>query len=562
VSSSPTAKPARTPVTSKRAEKAGPGPHEAEPADPSALLASLARPDFYPNHPAAVGLRETHISWVFLAGDLAYKLKKPLVLPFLDYGTPERRRQMCLEEVRLNRRLASDIYLGVRGVARSEDGYVLTEAENPDAIEFLVEMRRYDEARTVAAALRRGELTRGGVATVAQTLAKFHAGCPAAPTTAHGSQQIEREVGRNIEELLVATSLSADREQVRLLARFLTAFIAGHEPDLDLRSSSGLIRECHGDLRAEHVLLGPPVRVVDCVEFDPSLRTLDVADDLAFLVMELASLGGERFASELVERYREAGGDCGADPLLAFFAAHRAMVRAKVLLTRAAQLPPLSAAHGHQSARARELLALADRFSWRARQPLVIVVCGVPASGKSTLGSALAHAAGLPVLSSDVIRKRLAGIGPFQTASPEHYRGEFSHATYRELGLRAAATVSEHGGAIVDATFRRRSDRDAFAHAFDAPASVLFVECLVPTPVLLSRGLRREQQRHRTSDAGLAVVVRERERWEPLDEVSPGLHLPLRTDRPVEETLENLRALLDSRLAGAAERRLAPSPTQ
>jgi uncharacterized protein len=556
MSPSPTVEPAHTPSPSRRrAEPAAP-PHRARAPHWSALRASLARPDFYPHHPGAVELRETHISCVFLAGGLAYKLKKPLVLPFLDYGTPERRRQMCLEEVRLNRRLAPDVYLGVRGVSRSDEGFALTDAEDPQAIEFLVEMRTYDENRTLSAALNRGELTREEVANVGRTLAGFHVGCPAS-RGAGGARQIEREIGRNVEELARVTSLRADRDQLRVLARFLTAFIAGHEREFDRRSGAGLTREGHGDLRAEHVLLGSPVRVVDCVEFDRSLRTLDVADDLAFLVMDLASLGGERFAAELVDRYREAGGDCGSDPLLAFFAAHRALVRAKVLLTRAAQLPCRSAAHGHASAQARELLVLADRFSWQARRPLVIVVCGVPASGKSSLGSALAHTAGLPMLSSDRIRKSLAEIGPFQRASAEHYRDEFSRTTYRELGLRAAAAVTRQGGAVVDATFRRRADRDAFARAFRRAASPVFVECLVPEGVLLARGRRRAQEHSRVSDADLAVVQRERGRWEPLDEVSAGAHLALRTDRPTEDILADLRALLDSRLAACADR----SPT-
>lgn len=557
MSPSPTVEPAHTPSPSRRRDDPAAPPHRARAPHWSALRASLARPDFYPHHPGAVELRETHISCVFLAGDLAYKLKKPLVLPFLDYGTPERRRQMCLEEVRLNRRLAPDIYLGVRGVAQSDDGFVLTDAEDPQAIEFLVEMRTYDENRTLSAALNCGELTREQVANVGQTLAGFHLGCAVASRGAGGARQIEREIGRNVEELSRVTSLRADRDQLRVLARFLTAFVAGHELELDRRAGSGLIRECHGDLRAEHVLLGSPVRVVDCVEFDRSLRTLDVADDLAFLVMDLASLGGERFATELVDRYREAGGDCGSDPLLAFFAAHRALVRAKVLLTRAAQLPCRSAAHGHASAQARELLVLADRFTWRARQPLVIVVCGVPASGKSTLGSALAHTAGLPMLSSDRIRKSLAEIGPFQRASAEHYRDEFSRTTYRELGLQAAAAVTRQGGAVVDATFRRRADRDAFARAFRHAASPVFVECLVPEAVLLARGRRREHERNRISDADLAIVQRERGRWEPLDEVSPGAHLPLRTDRPTEDILADLRALLDSRLVASGARRPA-----
>ena len=263
------------------------------------------------------------------------------------------------------------------------------------------------------------------------------------------------------------------------------------------------------------------VSIVDCVEFDPELRTLDVADDLAFLVMDLAALGGDRYIGALVTAYREAGGDCGDDRLLAFFAVHRALVRAKVLLVRAAQHPPRSAAHGHASAQARDLLGLAKRFAWRARLPLVIVVCGVPGSGKSHLAAALAGESGLRRLSSDVIRKRLAGLPPTSRAPAANYTTAASRATYAELGRQAAAEVACSGGALVDATFRHREDRAAFAAAFDAAAPLLFAECTAPPDVLTARAIERERDPLRVSDATLAVVLREQHAWAPLDDVAP-----------------------------------------
>jgi predicted kinase len=296
------------------------------------------------------------------------------------------------------------------------------------------------------------------------------------------------------------------------------------------------------------VLLKPTVSVVDCVEFDPDMRTLDVADDLAFLVMDLAALGGERFASRLIDAYRAAGGDCGRDAVVAFFAAHRALVRAKVLCVRAAQQPPTGAAHGHASAQARDLLGLAEHFSWQARLPLAIIVCGVPASGKSYLARALADVSQLPHLSSDVTRKRLAGVARLGRAPQEVYRPEWSARTYAELGRLAAREVSIRGGAIIDATFRHLVDREAFVAAFATGAPTLFVECNAPPAVLAARAADRERDRARVSDADLEVVMRERSTWEPLDEIPGSAHLTLRTDRPVEEIVEDVRAVLDRRL--------------
>jgi aminoglycoside phosphotransferase family enzyme/predicted kinase len=513
--------------------------------EPDELRAALERD----SGGSPVDVRETHISWVFLAGERAYKLKKPLVLPFLDYGTPARRREMCAEEVRLNRRLAPHLYLGVRATVRTPSGVALADAEDPRAIDYVVEMLRYDENRTLAATLDRGELRQPDMAEVARTLARFHAGCESADGDEYGARGVEGGVDRNVEELLEVTEIRSERQQIRSLARFMSAFVGARWEELEARAARGLIRECHGDLRAEHVVLDTPVSVVDCVEFDVTLRTLDVADDLAFLVMDLAALGGERFGARLVDAYRAAGGDSGDDALLAFFAVHRALVRAKVLLVRAAQHPPASAAHGHASAQARDLLGVAERFAWHARLPLAVVICGVPASGKSHLAAALAESARLPHISSDLVRKQLAGIPPTERAGAEHYGDDFSRATYAELGRRAASAVATDGGALVDGTFRRRLDRAAFADAFADAGPLQFIECVAPARVLADRASKRRRDPARVSDATLEIVMRERDAWEPLDEVPAQRHLALRTDRPVESILADRLALLNERLS-------------
>jgi uncharacterized protein len=513
---------------------------------------ALTRPETYPHRPACVEVHETHISWVFLAGELAYKLKKPLVLDFLDYGTPARRREMCTAEVRLNRRLAPDLYLGVRGVALAGDGVELTDEADSHAVDFVVEMSRYDEDQTLAAKLARGELCRRDVVEVGRLLARFHEGARRVAPDGAPVLTAERRFERNLQELLGNVEQRSEIERVQSLERFAHAFVTAHARTFGARASRGQVRDGHGDLRAEHVLLGDRVRIVDCVEFDPGLRELDVADDLAFLVFDLAARGGERFAECLVRAYREAGGNPGPDSLIAFYAAYRALVRAKVALVRGAQLPGASAEHGQQSAHARDLISLAERFAWKARRPLAIVVGGLPASGKSHLAHALAELSGLPHLSSDVIRKRLAGLRPTERAPGETYGADWNERTYAELGSRASDALAENGGAIVDATFRHRDDRRAFTAALGPCRRMVFIECQAPRAILAWRAAHRVHDRDRISDAGPDIVLREQSSWEPLDEVPPSAHLALRTDRPVEQITGDVLALLDRRLVELA----------
>ncbi len=512
------------------------------------LLSALLDPGFWPHAPAAVELHETHISWVFVADELAYKVKKPLRLPFLDYGTLERRHEMCRQELLLNRRLAPDYYLGVRAIVRDGAGALaLAAEEDPGAVEYVVEMRAIPQRRTLDRLLASGEVGAAEIARIGERLARFHAEAePAA------------DPGASVPRLLDALeeNLTTTREQAsgaiaepRLAAAedFTAAFVPGVVGELERRAAAGLVRDGHGDLRAEHVLVTDPVQVYDCIEFDPGLREIDVAADLAFLLMDIERLGAGERAGELLDAYRRAGGEPGDARLLAFLCAYRAWVRAKVALF---DPDPESGA-----LRAADRHALGHRFAWRARLPFALVVCGVAASGKSTLAAELAAISGLPVLDADTTRKRLAGLGPTERAGPEHYTEEFSRRTYRELGAAAAAELAGAGGAIIDATARRREDRDALRAGLgegELEAPLLFARCEAPDSVLVERARARELEPGRVSDADVEVVRRQLGSFEPLDEVAPGRVTAVDTERPAAEQVRVVEALLDAEASGPA----------
>jgi len=510
----------------------------------------MRSPDFYTHAPASVEVVESHISWVFLAGDRAFKLRKPVVFPFLDYGTAERRREMCEEELRLGRRLAPGLYLGVRPVVRSDGGWAWGASGEPGE-EHVVEMRRFDESRTLAALVGRGEADAALMRSVARHVATFHQTAEPAPPGSFDAGAVLATVSENFGTLLPYADALGARE-LAAAHRFAVAFLHARHEQLEDRATRGFVRDCHGDLRAEHVILeGDSVEVFDPVEFDPALRRIDVSADLAFLAMDLVAAGADDLAGTLISEYESVGGDHGGRSLLFFYAAYRAWVRAKVACLRAGELAP--AERARPLTEARHFAELARRLAWRARDRPVIVICGASATGKTYLAERVASVSGVPRISSDVVRKQLAGLAPEQRAPESEYSEEMSVRTYRELGARAAG---ESHGAIVDATFRRSAHRAAFAEAFDGQA--LFVECLAPAAVVAERAARRELDPKRVSDATAEIAALQRAEFEPLDEVTPGAHLALRTDRPVDELLAELEAWLDARLMPRGDSTVRP----
>lgn len=564
--------------------------HGADDSD-SELLRALALPSTYPGHPV-VTVRETHASWVFLAGDCAYKVKKPLALGFLDYSTLALRHGACREEVRVNRALAADIYLGVLAIVRGRDGYRLADEDASGALEYAVAMRRFRERDTLAGTIAAGDLTHAHVVAVARRLAEFHR---AAPVVAEWRPERVREMWRaNVNELRDVPHPDAWR--IDVLDTFGDALLARYAHELSRRGLAGLARDGHGDLRCEHILLEPDVRVVDRIEFDPELRRTDVACDLAFLAMDLEALGQVRASRELYGAYRHAGGlRLGSAQLRAFYAAHWALVRAKVALIAASEHRG-----GREAAQAALVLrrrvlglfALAERLCWRARSPVALVICGPAASGKSTLAVELARRSGFPLVSSDRVRKRLAGFGDAHApAGPEHYTARFTRATYEQLAHDALVALGDDGsggggggssrgdddssggdgcagepddgdtgGVIVDATCRSRPDRALlFERLHRAGLTRIVVHCTVPLEVALERATRRMGDPARVSDATPEIVAAQFRAWDALDELAPMEVLALDTAgppaRPLDDQVAEVALAVDRRIDGCMAER-------
>lgn len=515
------------------------------------VVQALGDPAMYPGRPA-VQVHETHASWVFVAGERAYKIKKPVRLAFLDYGTLARRRAACREEVAVNRELAPGIYLGVRAILYGPGGFRFAPEESPGAVEYAVVMRRFEEAHTLLGAIQASSLTRSHIQQVAECLAEFHQRSPA--LAADRPEQLLDSWRLNMREIERLPFPS--RWQVETMRGFGETFVAAHTRELERRVERGLVRDGHGDLRCEHVLLGPQVRVVDRIEFDPALRQMDVARDLAFLAMDLEAHGRRWAARELARAYRHAGADPGSERLGCFYSAYWALVRAKVALIAAGTHH--GALRRRERAQAERLWGLAERLCWRARGPVVIVVCGPAASGKSTLASHLARHSRLPVVSSDVLRKRLAGVELSERARPEHYTQEFTRAVYLSLAREALARLEGRGGVIVDATCHTRRERAAlFAVLRRDGVSFLAVQCQVTLQTALARAARRMQSPERVSDATPEVVAAQFDRFQALDELPEECVLAADCEQSVEAQMAALTRAVDRQIGLRASRRRA-----
>jgi len=515
------------------------GPAGAAPDSLPRALCALTDPATY-GSVAPITVHETHASWVFVGEQRALKVKKPVSLGFLDYGSLERRRHACEQEVRVNRALAPGIYLGVRAIVRDGSGLALLAADAKGAIEYGVEMELVPDRDTLTGVIAEGGLRPAHVDAIARRLAAFHRG---APRVDGGDAASLLEMWRrNLDEL--ATAASAVGWSAPVSHAFARGFARRNEAQLQERRRGGMIRDGHGDLRCEHVVVRPRVAVIDRIEFDPALRRGDIAFDLSFLTMDLEAQGQGWAARELVECYRAIGLDPGSEELLCFYGAHHALVRAKVAAIAA----------GQRHAPEREVLLeqatamwlLAERMCWRARAPLAVVICGLPATGKSTLATALAARAGWELVSSDAVRKRAAGIAPAERGPEELYDDAATERTYGLLTRAAVRGLRERRGVILDATCRSRAVRrpllEALAHT---GAETLLVRCVVPAEVALTRAAARAGHAGQVSDADPRVVSELQESFEALDELDPARVLVLDTRSPMEEQLQAVAARAD-----------------
>jgi aminoglycoside phosphotransferase family enzyme/predicted kinase len=493
-------------------------------------------------------LVQTHISYVLLAGDFVYKIKKPLDMGFLDYSTLGKRRFYCRQEVVLNSRLCSDTYLGVVPIRESEDGVHF--GGEGKIVEYAVHMRRLPEERMMHRLLECGKVTPAMVRRVADRLAEFHANVETSKKIAeYGGWAIGYAWDENIEQWAPYVGDTISEEQDRILTAYGEAFFARYRKLLKSRVKNRRIRDCHSDLRSDAVCFVNGVCIMDCVEFNRRIRYVDVTRDVGFLAMDLDFREHSALGEAFVRRYVKASGDPEVRELIDFYKAYNACVRGKVDGFRLSQ--PEIPESEKRSARkaARRYFELACEYAKSLPPAMLVITCGLPATGKSTLAQSVAEASGMSYYSSDVVRKDLVGIKASEHRYEKYDRGiygpKFHDRTYAALLKRARSDLEAGRSVVLDASYIRREHRKAAqALAKEVGAQFACVRTTADEELVKKRLSERLEEGGDPSDARWVIYTGQKRRFQKPSEVPEDRLIEIDSGKRIASQVKTVLAAL------------------
>jgi aminoglycoside phosphotransferase family enzyme/predicted kinase len=511
---------------------------------------ALHEPATYPEPTSTVEVRETHISLVFLTDHYAYKVKKPVNLGFLDFSTLEQRRFFCEQELALNRRLSSDVYLEV--VALHQDGNRYSFDGHGPVVEYALKMRRLPADCSLQALLRHGKDSSELMETLAQHLAVFHHAHPLPATTDYyGSlAHVQEDWTENFAQTAEHIGHTLSQHTYDRVQCAVHTFMTQHAAWFAQRVENGCIRDGHGDLRAEHVYYEwerGQLQIIDCIEFNQRFRYIDVASDIAFLAMDLERLGAPDMAHHFVRAYVQAAGDVPLYRLLDFYRCYRAYVRGKVTSMRLHTVPPEKREPLRQQAES--YFIMAARYAARCTQPLLLLTAGLIASGKSTVAEGVAAVLDLELFSSDRVRKELAGVPPQASQRAAYGQGLYSatdtQRTYEALAALARHSLQQGHAVVLDASFAKRAERQRLAAiAQEVGAHCCLLECRAPESVIRARLRAREQSTGMLSDAREDILTQFQRDYEPIQESEFACHVRLETTQSIEHCVQQALAAI------------------
>jgi aminoglycoside phosphotransferase family enzyme/predicted kinase len=518
-----------------------------------AHVRALLRPEAYPNAPSEVRLVQTHVSYVLLAGDEVFKLKKPVDLGFCDFTTLAKRKRNSEAEVRLNRRGAPEgVYRGVERVVRdAKGGYRI--GGRGTVVDYAVRMKRLPQDRMMDVMLARDEVDFDMVGRVAARLAELHGQAEAGPriTRAGGYATQQRNWRENLDSLPHFTGRTLPQARYETVRGFAEDTLGEEETLLRRRAREGWIRDCHGDLRSDAVCFDPELPgglcIYDCIEFNDRFRYSDTGLDAAFLAMDLDYRGRSDLSDLFIGLYAPAVGDKELPVLLNYFKCYRAVVRGKVesLLLDDAGVSTKDKAAAKK--RATAYFKLAEGYARKTHPQRLVLVTGPSGSGKSVLAGVLAARLGAVLLSTDMVRRETQDVSKERPGLDGGvYTEESREAVYREIERQAARYLRQGRAVVVDGTYVERRQREPLL-GIVGKTPFLLVECTAPDEVVRQRQLRREGEAWTTSQGRFEVYLAQKQRYEAPDEVPASQRLVLDTTQALSKQIEAVERKLASK---------------
>lgn len=501
------------------------------------LIKGLQNPALYDHPVDKFEVIETHISWVLLTGDYVYKIKKPVNFGFLDFSTLEKRHFYCEEELRLNRRLAPQLYLDVVTIYGSEAHPRLNSViENNDVIEYAVKMRQFPQSVQLDRLLEKGELDNSVMDKLANKVAQFHLSIPPADKTSNYGdvEHIQQPVLENFTQIRRCIDDQMMTSLLDKLEHWTQQQLQKHSVTIKLRKTHGYVRECHGDMHLRNIALWhDEIVIFDCIEFNENFYRIDVMSEIAFLVMDLEARQQDLLAQRFLNSYLEITGDYEGLPLFLFYKVYRAMVRAKVAALRLGQEQAGGVESGQTFNELQQYIKLASRYT-KTTAPVLLINFGLSGSGKSVGARLLAEQLPAIRIRSDVERKRLFQFT--ETNKQENrYTPEATQKTYSRLLEIAQCLLSSGYSVIIDAANLKLQQRKLFidlARSMDIRYFILAYQA--EKTLLKQRVEARAQRGDDVSDATVEILEYQLKNHEPLSKEEQSFTIEIDSGKAVD----------------------------
>lgn len=507
-------------------------------------IKDLTKVGAIPGETVPAKLIQTQMSWVLIAGEHVYKMKKPVNLGYVDYTTLEKRRYYCHREVELNRRLCPQNYLGVSTINLCNNTYCID--GKGEVVDYAVKMKTLPPEKMLDHILEHGNPTPEMLHQVGARIAAFHQEAETGPhINQFGSlESIRFNAEENFTQSKPYTGVAVSSETLDRIENFATDFLDNHAGLFENRVAEGRIRDCHGDLHSSHICFTDKLCIYDCIEFNDRFRYADTASEVAFLAMDLDHYGRADLSQAFIQRYLEITDDNQAEKLMRFYKCYRAMVRAKVNCFKLDD-PYVSAEEKRLACLGAQLyFALAE--SYTTDKPWLLVNVGLVGSGKSTLAKALASHLGMAIISSDLVRKEMAGIPPTQSGAVEMdsgiYSPDFSRLTYEAMFNQAEKWLKLGVSVILDGTFTLRKSRvTAREIAARNNAGFCELEYIISDEEACQRISLRQSDPGNVSDGTTDVYFKMKREFEPLDKTEESQRVIIDSAGTTEEHIASIR---------------------